>query len=77
MYMTSLVSYKVCVGSQTLAPDDDNDDDKVLLFDGIESYQASVSTSSTGRGISVQVSLPLPFSDDIACTRFTDLPQQS
>jgi len=63
--------------SEDFAPDDDNDDDKVLLSDGIESYQASTSTSSTGRGISVQVSLPLPFSDDIACTRFTDLPQQS
>jgi len=40
-------------------------------------YQAKASTSSTGREISVQVSLPLPFSDAIACARFSDLPQQS
>ncbi len=39
-------------------------------------YQAMSSTSDTGREISIQVSLPLPFSDDIACSRFTDLPQQ-
>ena len=42
-----------------------------------EKYQATASTSSTGREISVQVSLPLPFSDDVACSRFGDLPQQS
>lgn len=40
-------------------------------------YQAKASTSSTGREISVEVSLPLPFSDAIACARFGDLPQQS
>jgi len=38
-------------------------------------YQSSTSTS--GREIVVQVSLPLPFSDHIAASRFTDLPQQS
>ena len=42
-----------------------------------DSYQATASTSTTGKEISVQVSLPLPFSDDIACNRFSDLPQQS
>jgi 2-succinyl-5-enolpyruvyl-6-hydroxy-3-cyclohexene-1-carboxylate synthase/o-succinylbenzoate synthase len=40
-------------------------------------YRASAATSSSGREISVVVSLPLPFSDDIACSRFSDLPQQS
>ena len=40
-------------------------------------YRASAATSSSGREISVVVSLPLPFSDEIACSRFTDLPQQS
>jgi len=39
-------------------------------------YQSSAATSSSGREISVVVSLPLPFSDEIACSRFTDLPQQ-
>lgn len=39
-----------------------------------ENYQAM--SSEIGREISIQVSLPLPFSDDIACNRFTDLPQQ-
>ena len=39
-------------------------------------YEASTATSSSGREISVVVSLPLPFSADIACARFTDLPQQ-
>jgi len=33
-------------------------------------------TSETGRKISIQVSLPLPFSDDVAWSRYTDLPQQ-
>jgi 2-succinyl-5-enolpyruvyl-6-hydroxy-3-cyclohexene-1-carboxylate synthase len=32
---------------------------------------------SAGRELSVVVSLPLPFSDTIACARFTDLPQQT
>jgi 2-succinyl-5-enolpyruvyl-6-hydroxy-3-cyclohexene-1-carboxylate synthase/o-succinylbenzoate synthase len=40
-------------------------------------YQASTATSSSGRELSVLVTLPLPFSDDIASARFTDLPQQS
>jgi o-succinylbenzoate synthase len=48
-----------------------------LPIENIEEYQASAATSSSGREISVVVSLPLPFSDDTACTRFTDLPQQS
>ena len=47
-------------------PTDDNDN-----------YQASTATSSSGRELSVVVSLPLPFSDVIASSRFTDLPQQS
>lgn len=41
-----------------------------------ESYAAST-TSSTGRDITVAVSMPLPFSDGIASSRFTDLPQMS
>jgi O-succinylbenzoate synthase len=40
-------------------------------------YRASAATSSSGREISVAVSMPLPFSDGIACSRFSDLPQQS
>ena len=43
----------------------------------ITSYQAVSSTSSSGREINVQVSLPLPFSHKKACETFTDLPQQS
>ena len=39
-------------------------------------FDASIITSSSGREISVVASLPLPFSADIACSRFTDLPQQ-
>jgi len=45
--------------------------------EGTDRYQASTATSSSGRELSVVVSLPLPFSDDIASARFTDLPQQS
>jgi len=43
----------------------------------IVEYQSVSSTSDSGREISVQVSLPLPFSDVIASSSFTDLPQQS
>ena len=39
-------------------------------------YEASTAASGSGRQISVAVSLPLPFSADIAHSRFTDLPQQ-
>jgi 2-succinyl-5-enolpyruvyl-6-hydroxy-3-cyclohexene-1-carboxylate synthase len=41
-----------------------------------DSYLASTSSMS-GRDITVSVSLPLPFSDRIASSRFTDLPQMS
>ena len=41
-----------------------------------EKFQSISSTSDTGREISLQVSLVLPFSREIACNRFTDLPQQ-
>merc|ERR1719491_2158449 len=41
----------------------------------LNDYQATSSTSNTGREIGLKVSLPLPFSDVIACSRFTDLPQ--
>ncbi|KAL7550841.1 hypothetical protein ACHAWF_014040 [Thalassiosira exigua] len=40
-----------------------------------DSYLAT--TSTTGRDITVSVSLPLPFSANIASSRFTDLPQMS
>jgi 2-succinyl-5-enolpyruvyl-6-hydroxy-3-cyclohexene-1-carboxylate synthase len=40
-------------------------------------YEASTATSSSGTEISVVVSLPLPFSADIAWSRFTDLPSMS
>ena len=42
-----------------------------------DSYLATTSSSTSGRDISVDVSLPLPFSDRIARSRFTDLPQMS
>lgn len=45
-------------------------------FDLPEDFEASTSTSSDGREIQVVASLPLPFSADVACSRFTDLPQQ-
>eukprot|EP00980_Cylindrotheca_fusiformis_P013255 scaffold3373_cov137-Cylindrotheca_fusiformis.AAC.15 len=41
-----------------------------------DQFEASTTISSDGREISVVASLPLPFSDDVACARFTDLPQQ-
>jgi len=40
-------------------------------------YEAATATSSGGREINLIVSLPLPFSADIAVSRFTDFPQQS
>jgi 2-succinyl-5-enolpyruvyl-6-hydroxy-3-cyclohexene-1-carboxylate synthase len=42
-----------------------------------EAYEASTATSSSGTEISVAVSLPLPFSAETACSRFTDLPSMS
>jgi pimeloyl-ACP methyl ester carboxylesterase/O-succinylbenzoate synthase len=41
-----------------------------------EDFEASTSTSNSGRDIVLVASLPLPFSAEIACSRFTDLPQQ-
>ena len=41
-----------------------------------DDFEASTATSSSGREMVVVASLPLPFSADIACSRFTDLPQQ-
>jgi pimeloyl-ACP methyl ester carboxylesterase/L-alanine-DL-glutamate epimerase-like enolase superfamily enzyme/uncharacterized membrane protein len=56
--------------------EDVNEIDLALSSSKAQDYQAMSSTSDTGREISIQASLPLPFSDDIACSRFTDLPQQ-
>ena len=42
----------------------------------VDEFEASTSASSTGRDIVLVASLPLPFSAEIACARFTDLPQQ-
>jgi len=42
----------------------------------LDEFEASTSASSTGRDIVLVASLPLPFSADVACARFTDLPQQ-
>lgn len=42
-----------------------------------EKYEASTATSTSGKEISVVVNLPLPFSSDTACARFTDLPSMS
>lgn len=44
---------------------------------GEETFEASTATSSCGKEISVVVSLPLPFSAETACSRFTDLPSMS
>ena len=60
----------------------DNIDEVELLehqatYNSAEQFSASSSTSDEGRDITIHVSLPLPFSDDIASNRFTDLPQQS
>jgi uncharacterized membrane protein len=41
-----------------------------------DEFEASSATSSSGRDITIVASLPLPFSADIACARFSDLPQQ-
>jgi uncharacterized membrane protein len=45
-------------------------------YDRDDKFQSSSSTSDTGREINIHVSLQLPFSDEVACARFTDLPQQ-
>jgi o-succinylbenzoate synthase len=42
-----------------------------------DEYEATTAASSSGKEISVNVLLPLPFSAAIANSRFTDLPQQS
>jgi len=42
----------------------------------LDEFEASTSASSTGRDIVLVASLPLPFNADVACARFTDLPQQ-
>jgi len=41
----------------------------------LDEFEASTSASSTGRDIVLVASLPLPFNADVACARFTDLPQ--
>ena len=42
----------------------------------VDEFEASTSVSSSGREIVLVASLPLPFTADVACARFTDLPQQ-
>ena len=49
----------------------------VLSMTREDAFEASTATSSSGKEISVVVSLYLPFSADVACSRFTDLPQHS
>jgi len=46
------------------------------IYNADATFQSTSSTSDTGREINIHVSLPLPFSDEIACNRFADLPQQ-
>jgi 2-succinyl-5-enolpyruvyl-6-hydroxy-3-cyclohexene-1-carboxylate synthase len=48
----------------------------VLSESVLDEFEASTSASSTGRDVVLVASLPLPFSAEIACARFTDLPQQ-
>jgi uncharacterized membrane protein len=55
----------------------DETDHSVLVETREERYEASTATSSSGKEISVVVSMNLPFSTEIACSRFTDLPQHS
>jgi len=50
-------------------------DDMPARADG--TYEALTASSTSGREISVVASLLLPFSDDVACARFADLPQAS
>jgi 2-succinyl-5-enolpyruvyl-6-hydroxy-3-cyclohexene-1-carboxylate synthase len=58
----------------------DSSDFKISELAGEESDfmvdEFEASTSSSGRDIVLVASLPLPFPADIACARFTDLPQQ-
>ena len=49
---------------------------KLAPTDGAKMSYSS-SSESSGREISVQATLSLPFSDKIASDKFTDLPQQS
>jgi len=53
-----------------------NEESTISTSTKSDSYLATTSSTS-GRDISVSVSLPLPFSDSIASSRFTDLPQMS
>jgi 2-succinyl-5-enolpyruvyl-6-hydroxy-3-cyclohexene-1-carboxylate synthase len=46
------------------------------VIESSDEFEASTATSSDGREIKVLASLPLPFSAEVACARFTDLPQQ-
>jgi L-alanine-DL-glutamate epimerase-like enolase superfamily enzyme/uncharacterized membrane protein len=50
---------------------------KQRVSQSVGSYEAATSSSARGSKINVVVSLPLPFSAQIAASRFTDLPQQS
>lgn len=56
--------------------DDVKEFSKETFHPNDEEFRSISSTSDTGREINLQVSLVLPFSSDIACSRFTDLPQQ-
>jgi len=48
-----------------------------IVYSNNEQYLvATTSGTDEGREINIHVSLPLPFSDEIACSRFADLPQQ-
>ena len=53
-----------------------NEESTISTSTKSDSYLATTSSTS-GRDITVSVSLPLPFSDGIASSRFTDLPQMS
>ncbi|CAB9514247.1 MAP kinase-activated protein kinase 2 (Fragment) [Seminavis robusta] len=50
---------------------------QVTTPQGADDYEASTATSSSGREVKLVASLPLPFSAEIGCARFTDFPQQS
>jgi 2-succinyl-5-enolpyruvyl-6-hydroxy-3-cyclohexene-1-carboxylate synthase/o-succinylbenzoate synthase len=71
---------------QSLAPSGlsqpESETDEALLSGGksramdFPADEFEASTSSSGRDVVLVASLPLPFSADVACARFTDLPQQ-
>jgi len=49
---------------------------KTAIYSADDTFQSTSSTSDTGREININASLPFPFSDESASTRYANLPQQ-